>query len=171
TFDPVDSIAAGGLAEIGTVTLDTAHLGFVQETIVVHPMGYNRSDFEGELTDQTLTIRAQIVSGESESEGAPVAQSGLTPGLETTPLHGTLSARAQQNLPLTFMNVTQPQHGSLQVSSDGSFVYTPDGNYNGPDSFNFQASDGFRESNVATMSLLVYPANDPPVNPHPTPLN
>src|SRR5262249_15536488 len=86
-FDPVDSIGTGSSTEIGTVTLDTTHVGIFHETITIHPSGYNRSDFQGQLADQTLTITAEI---KGESEGGPVAQSGVTPGLEDTPIHGTL---------------------------------------------------------------------------------
>jgi Bacterial Ig domain len=35
--------------------------------------------------------------------------------------------------------VTQPAHGTLILYPDGSFVYTPAANYNGPDSFTYRA--------------------------------
>jgi ELWxxDGT repeat protein len=40
-------------------------------------------------------------------------------------------------------------------NADGSFTYTPNAGYVGPDSFTYQASDGFDPSNVATVSLTV----------------
>src|SRR5207244_3765469 len=45
----------------------------------------------------------------------------------------------------------------------GSFTFTPSANYNGPDSFTFQASDGSLSSNIATVSITVTPVNDAPV--------
>src|SRR5262249_1339866 len=44
----------------------------------------------------------------------------------------------------------------------GSFTYTPDPDYNGPDSFTFKANDGSLDSNIATVSITVTPSNDAP---------
>ncbi|MFN6051671.1 MAG: Ig-like domain-containing protein, partial [Planctomycetia bacterium] len=37
-------------------------------------------------------------------------------------------------------------------------------NYNGVDSFSYKANDGSLDSNVATVTIMVAPVNDPPVN-------
>jgi hypothetical protein len=55
---------------------------------------------------------------------------------------------------LTAFVSSNPSHGSLALSSDGSFVYTPNANYIGPDSFNYGASDSFSNS-IATVSINV----------------
>src|SRR6185295_6489127 len=59
--------------------------------------------------------------------------------------------------------VSGPAHGSLTLNADGSFTYTPNADYNGPDSFTYKASDGQADSNVATVSINVTPVNDAPV--------
>ncbi len=46
-------------------------------------------------------------------------------------------------------------HGSLTLNSDGSFSYTPEPGYTGPDSFQYHASDGSAASNTVTVSFLV----------------
>jgi VCBS repeat-containing protein len=56
---------------------------------------------------------------------------------------------------LTAALVSGPTHGTLAFNADGSFTYTPNAGYVGPDSFTYQASDGFDPSNVATVSLTV----------------
>ena len=63
---------------------------------------------------------------------------------------------------LSFSLVGDAAHGGVTVNADGSFSYTPDANYNGDDSFSFQANDGQDDSNVATFSISVIPVNDPP---------
>ena len=63
---------------------------------------------------------------------------------------------------LTAAQVTGPAHGSLTLNANGSFTYVPAANFNGPDSFTYQASDGTAPSNVATVSITVNPVNDPP---------
>ena len=48
-----------------------------------------------------------------------------------------------------------PQHGSLQLNADGSFVYTPDAGYAGPDGFAYVASDGLSQAAPTLVSLAV----------------
>lgn len=64
---------------------------------------------------------------------------------------------------LSAVLVTGVSHGSLTLNSDGSFTYTPNPNYNGPDSFTYRANDGTTDSNIATVSITINPVNDPPV--------
>src|SRR5512139_235447 len=63
----------------------------------------------------------------------------------------------------TAMWLSGPSHGSLSLAADGSFTYTPQPNYNGADSFSYQAVSGGASSAPATVSLTVSPINDPPV--------
>jgi VCBS repeat-containing protein len=56
-----------------------------------------------------------------------------------------------------------PSHGSLTFNSDGSFTYTPDKDYNGGDSFTYQASDGEGGEDTATVTIKVNAVNDVPV--------
>ncbi len=63
---------------------------------------------------------------------------------------------------LSAVVVTGPAHGTLTLNEDGSFTYTPDANYNGPDSFTYRASDGTTASNPATVTITVSAVNDTP---------
>jgi len=56
--------------------------------------------------------------------------------------------------------VDDVDNGTLTLNSDGSFDYTPNADYNGPDSFTYKATD---DSNTATVSITVTPVNDAPV--------
>jgi VCBS repeat-containing protein len=56
---------------------------------------------------------------------------------------------------LSAETISEPAHGSLTLNSDGSFTYTPEAGYVGPDSFTYQASDGVATSNVATGTIQV----------------
>ena len=64
---------------------------------------------------------------------------------------------------LTAVLVNGPSHGSLKLNVDGSFTYEPAGNYHGPDSFAYRATDGIAESSVATVAIAVSSVNDAPV--------
>jgi VCBS repeat-containing protein len=46
-------------------------------------------------------------------------------------------------------------HGTLTLNPDGSFSYTPDPGYTGPDSFQYHASDGSASSDTVTVTFLV----------------
>jgi len=63
---------------------------------------------------------------------------------------------------LTASVYSYPSYGSLTLSSDGSFVYVPNANFNGTDSFTYTASDGVLESDAATVTITVEGENDPP---------
>jgi len=55
-----------------------------------------------------------------------------------------------------------PSNGSLSLNSDGSFSYTPNADYNGSDSFTYEASDGNGGTDQATVSLTINAVNDAP---------
>jgi VCBS repeat-containing protein len=64
--------------------------------------------------------------------------------------------------PLTASLVTATANGTLVLNADGSFSYTPNLDYNGPDSFTYLANDGEFDS-IATVDITVNAVNDPPV--------
>jgi hypothetical protein len=64
--------------------------------------------------------------------------------------------------PLTAALVAGPARGRVTLKGDGSFSYTPNFNFNGSDSFTYQASDGAALSSVVTVTLTVSPVNDAP---------
>ena len=68
-----------------------------------------------------------------------------------------------ENDPLTAAVVTGPTNGNLVLNADGSFTYTPNANFNGADSFTYQANDGTDNSNIATVNITVNAVNDAPV--------
>lgn len=57
----------------------------------------------------------------------------------------------------------QPRFGTVSLQNDGSFVYKPNSNYSGNDSFTYLANDGFLGSAAATVFLAVTEVNDVPV--------
>jgi hypothetical protein len=56
---------------------------------------------------------------------------------------------------LSAVLVTPPEHGFLVLNADGSFTYSPETGYVGPDFFQYRASDGYSLSAVADVTLLV----------------
>ncbi len=56
---------------------------------------------------------------------------------------------------LTAALVTDVNHGSLSLNSDGSFTYTPDAGFSGSDSFVYRADDGTDQSSDVTVTISV----------------
>jgi hypothetical protein len=93
---------------------------------------------------------------------APVAEDMEVSTPEDTALDITLDVSDANDDLLTAEIVTEPLHGAYEI--DGLVVtYTPDADYNGPDSFTYKVSDGELESDPATVSITVTPVNDAPV--------
>jgi formylglycine-generating enzyme required for sulfatase activity len=63
---------------------------------------------------------------------------------------------------LTAVLVTAPAHGTVSVSANGAFAYTPASGYVGPDSFTYRASDGTASSASAAVTLVVTAVNRAP---------
>ena len=59
--------------------------------------------------------------------------------------------------------VSGPQHGTLQLNLDGTFVYLPNADFFGADQFTYKASDGTLESNPTTVVIDVAPVPDVPI--------
>jgi hypothetical protein len=95
----------------------------------------------------------------------PIAQAQNLSTPEDTPLEITLAGTDVDLDPLTYQIVTLPSKGTLnpEPSTRNQFIYTPATNYNGNDSFQFIASDGWLDSAPATISLIIKPVNDAPV--------
>ena len=66
--------------------------------------------------------------------------------------------------PLTFEVVIPPRHGALKAGAadGGTYVFTPEKNYHGPDVFLFRVKDGTDASPPAAVNLTITPVNDAP---------
>jgi VCBS repeat-containing protein len=59
--------------------------------------------------------------------------------------------------------VTGPEHGTVELDEDGSFVYIPNADFSGTDTFTYVAKDGYLNATEATVTITVNPINDAPV--------
>lgn len=84
----------------------------------------------------------------------------------TVPAPGVLANDTDPDLSdtRTAVPVSGPANGALTLNADGSFLYKPNPNFSGTDSFRYQAKDAAGTlSNEATATITVRPVNDPPV--------
>ena len=163
--DPLTAALASGPAH-GAVTFNAnGSFTYTPATNYNGTDSFTYTASDGRLTSSPATVSLTI----APANDPPVAVVDSYSGSEDTTL--TMSASNgvlanDQDVDGDSLSATLfsgPAHGSLTLNSDGSFIYTPDGNYNGPDSFTYTASDGMATSDPATVSLTISGVNDPPV--------
>ena len=117
---------------------------------------------DGNTVTTTLTVNG--------ADNAPVAAAGSGSGNEDHSIAGQLVATDVDNTPaqliydLVGLN-GGALHGTVSITSDGAYIYTPNADFHGTDSFTFNATDnpGNLTSNNAIVSITVNPVNDAPV--------
>lgn len=77
----------------------------------------------------------------SAPQGAPIAQNMEIKAYRGVAYTGTLTAIDNEGEAVTFQLATLPGKGTLEFGEEGVFVYTPDANKAGTDSFTFTATD------------------------------
>ena len=125
---------------------------------------YGVSDAHGATATAGLTI---TVTGVNDNPVA-VADEYTTP--EDTPLVITAPGLLANDSDIdgdTIKSVVwvNPTNGTVSIANDGSFVYTPNPDFNGIDSFYYAANDG-GQGGVSTPTLVtinVTPVNDNPI--------
>jgi VCBS repeat-containing protein len=156
------SIVSNGNKGIATITNPST--GAFVYTPDANTTGTDSFTFKatvGVSNSNKATITVTIVA----VNDPPVSmQESLTTN-EDTPVSGTLMAVDADLQPLTYSIVNNGSMGNAAITnpSTGAFVYTPDPNANGTDSFSFLASDGLVNSNVSTVTITINPVNDAPV--------
>ncbi|MDO0972856.1 beta strand repeat-containing protein, partial [Mycolicibacterium frederiksbergense] len=125
---------------------------------------YSASDGTATSSVATVSITVDAVND------APVTANDTFTTDEDTVLTGNVLTNDTDNDgdTLTTTLVDGPTNGTLTLSPDGSFTYTPDANYNGADSFTYTSSDGTATSSIATVTITVNAVNDTPVTANDT---
>ncbi len=141
---------ANGTAVInqnGTVTY-TPNSGYVGSDtfyyLVTDPSG---------LTS-TATIRVVVQAGPNRAPDA-VNDTYQVSDTTSTPLNVLVNDTDPDGDTVVVVDVVQPAHGTVTVAPDGRLVFTPDGGYNGPDSFTYTIDDGKGGRDTATVTLQV----------------
>jgi large repetitive protein len=131
--------------------------------------------FDGETNSSPATVTITIDS----VNDAPDAVADAYGTDEDTPLEVPAAAGVLDNDtdveddPIVAVLATDPPHGSLTLNDDGSFSYTPDADFHGPDSFTYTATEATSTIEAAVsaeaasepvvVALTVDSVNDAPV--------
>ena len=102
----------------------------------------------------TLAIRGK-------EDLAPAAQDSALETYKNLPNEGVLQAQDPEGEQLTFSLVRQPKRGTVELSADGRFTYTPKKNKVGVDSFTYTAADpAGNVSREATVTVQILKPTD-----------
>ena len=105
---------------------------------------------DGQVDSAVATVSITV----TPVNDTPIAQGQSVTTLEDTPKAITLTGSDADGDALSFTVVTGPAHGTL-TGTVPNLTYSPAANYNGADSFTFQASDGQVDSAPAMVSITV----------------
>jgi hypothetical protein len=151
------SYAIVGAATHGTASIVAGKLHYVPNA------NYNGSDSftykanDGALDSNTATVSVTV----NAVNDAPTCTNGSASTDEDNAVATPLSCADVDSATLGYTIVSGPAHGSLSGTAP-NLTYTPNANYNGSDSFTFQASDGSLDSNVAAFNITINAVNDAP---------
>ncbi|MCX6050643.1 MAG: Ig-like domain-containing protein [Chloroflexi bacterium] len=125
---------------------------------------FNGADsFTFRVNDGTVdSAPATITLGVAPVNNAPIANAQSISTTEDSAVAITLTGADIDSIVLTYTVTTLPLHGQLGGLVP-HLVYTPNVDFVGNDSFNFQISDDITSSLAATVTLTVTPVNDAPV--------
>jgi VCBS repeat-containing protein len=122
---------------------------------------YRANDGSADSNVTTVTIAVGPVSDrplgqiDNYSTNEDTALNVAAPGVlanDTSPDGGAMTA----------VRGNGPAHGTLTFSANGSFVYTPDADYHGPDAFSYRAVSGSSQSELIVVNIDVVSVNDAP---------
>ena len=120
---------------------------------------YAISDGNGGLATATVSVTVTTVND------GPVAVNDTATTAEDTAVGITVLTNDSDadGDTLSVSAVTAPAHGSAVINVNGTIIYTPAPNYNGPDSFVYTLNDGIGGTATATVTVTTTSANDGPV--------
>ena len=174
-------VDTGDTLSVNTTPISTPANG----TVMINPdgtflytpnAGFNGSDtFEYQVCDdgtpQLCDIGMVTVTIDNVND-QPTALDDVATTPEDTPLNGTSVLGNDtdidgNNLTINTTPITDVTNGALTINPDGTYLYTPNLDFNGTDSFQYEiCDDGINPANLcdtATVVITITPVNDTPV--------
>ncbi|SFV55356.1 hypothetical protein MNB_SV-12-1447 [hydrothermal vent metagenome] len=112
------------------------------------------------MGDKTLVDSDSAIKHLRVTMNAPVEESNTTTVLVSQNINlsvnenDNITALFNTDTTLTYSKVTDPSNGSVIITGN-SFVYIPNKNFNGTDSFTYKISNGTVDSNISTVTITV----------------
>ncbi|MGH9278702.1 MAG: Calx-beta domain-containing protein [Acidimicrobiales bacterium] len=152
TVNAVHVYMEGPIA-VGDFVIASSHCG-VTATSSSQPPAANDDAFSTGV-DQALSIpSASLLSNDSDPELSPLKATKVAP---TPPPETGTPCDPYPTRCAVWPTPSDPSNGTVQVTTNGSFLYTPNPGFQGTDSFTYQATDKRGQSDTATVTVTVTP--------------
>ncbi len=129
---------------------------------------------EGESLDVEFTYTVQDLAGATDTASVMITVEGENDAPVTVASSWTISEDftftsggvtgfdPDDNDSITFIVVDGPAHAAFFEFDPvlSTFIYTPEADFNGVDSFTFKTNDGRLDSNISTATINITPVND-----------
>lgn len=160
------TLVSGSDPNGGTVTVEDGQLFFAPA-----------SHFEGETAltflvrdDAGNEVEGSVLVSVAGTPDDPVAEDDVFSVAEGGSVSGSVLADNGNGADtdadgdaLSVTLVDGVENGTLELNADGTFDYTPTADFNGTDTFIYEASDGNSGTDQATVTITVNSVNDAPV--------
>ena len=149
TVSPISGTVTTGAAEAVAVTMDSTGLstGVYTGTLCIE-----HNDIVNPLVsipvEMNVVNLAPIAESDAYSTTEGITLTVAVPGVLTNDSDGDGDG-------LTAVLDTDVTSGTLTFNADGSFVYVPDAEFVGEDSFTYHANDGTDDSNIVTVTITI----------------
>lgn len=126
---------------------------------------YGQDNFVYEARDSNwATVTASVSIAVSPVADAMVLNSDTASVGEDSSVSGNVMTndKIDSAFPATASVLSASANGSVTMSLDGSYVYTPAANFHGSDAFTYQLTDSLGNTANATVSITISSVNDAP---------
>ena len=145
----------------GTATLSGTDITYTPNANFYGTDSFDYTASNGTYTSDPVTITITVTG---EDDGNPTTNDVSATTDEDTAVTIDLDATEIDGDNYSFTIVTQPTNGTLGSVSGNQVEYTPNQDFNGTDTFTFEATDDrTSRRNVATATITVNAVNDAPV--------
>jgi hypothetical protein len=145
----------------GVLSFTPAPNAYGTATVTVALQDDGGTAYGGSDTSEAATFDITI----TPVNDVPVVDPIVLDVAEDGSVTGTLTVTDPDNDTFTYAVGTPPDNGTANFADPniGTFVYSPDADFNGTDSFTVTASDGESTSDPAVVSVTISAVNDDPV--------
>jgi VCBS repeat-containing protein len=151
----------------GALSGDAPNLTYTPNAGFVGSDGFTFSVSDTEFDSNIATVTIEVNAVEAPNGPPDAIGDSYTTDEDMTLTVAAPGVLANDTDPdgdsLTVILVSEPANGTVTLNAEGSFEYEPNPNFNGSDSFTYQASDGAVSSVAVVVSITVNPVNDAPV--------
>ncbi len=155
--------SAAGTVMLGARTIRPGDILTAEqlEALTFHPL-LTEEDRSATITylpiyeDRVEQARQMTIQVRGKVDQAPVAEDSAIETYKNVPNSGKLKVTDPEGQALTFTLTRPPKRGTVTISPDGSYLYTPKRNKVGTDSFTFTATDpAGKVSREATVTIQI----------------